>query len=103
MNAAPSRADRGGQATPQVHAVRDTIEILGLVDLTANLEGQQSHFRHKTEAAPSRIDVCYGDTATIIRAEARYSPLLLGPRGQRPLHIHFSIPNLPPRPPEDED
>ena len=44
MNAAPSPADRGGQATPQDHAVRDTIEMLGLVDLTANLEGQPSHF-----------------------------------------------------------
>ena len=35
MNAAPTPADRGGQATPQDHAVRDTIEMLGLVDLTA--------------------------------------------------------------------
>ena len=41
MNAAPTPADRGGQATTQDHAVCDTIEILGLVDLTANLEGQQ--------------------------------------------------------------
>ena len=32
MNAAPTPADRGGQATPQDQAVRDTIEILGLVD-----------------------------------------------------------------------
>ena len=54
----PTPADRGGQATPQDHTVRDTIDMLGLVDLTANLEGQPSHFRHQMEAAPSRIDVC---------------------------------------------
>ena len=36
MNATPNPADRGGQATPQNHALRDTIEMLGLVDLTAN-------------------------------------------------------------------
>ena len=42
MNAAPIPANRGGQATPQDQAVRDTIEMLGLVDLTANLEGQPS-------------------------------------------------------------
>ena len=70
MNAAPTPADRGGQATPQDHAVRDTIEMLGLVDLTANLEGQPSHFPDQTDAAPSRIDVWYGDPTTIIRAEA---------------------------------
>ena len=70
MNAAPSPADRGGQATPQDQAVRDTIEMLGLVGLTANLEGQPSHFPHQTDAAPSHIDVCYGDPTTIIRAEA---------------------------------
>ena len=53
MNAAPTPEDRGGQATPQDHAFGDTIEKLGLVDLTANLEGQPSHFPHQTEAAPS--------------------------------------------------
>ena len=47
MNAAPTPADRGGQATPQDQAVRDTIEMLGLVDLTASLEGQPSHFPHQ--------------------------------------------------------
>ena len=52
VNAAPSPADRGGQATPQDHAVRDTIEMLGLVDLTANLEGQPSHFSHQVDATP---------------------------------------------------
>ena len=70
MNAAPTPADRGGEATPQDHAVRDTIEMLGLVDLTANLEGQPSHFSHQTDAAQSRVDVCFGDPTTIIRAEA---------------------------------
>ena len=65
MNAAPTPADRAGQATPQDQAVRDTIEMLGLVDLTANLEGQPSHFPQQTDAAPSRIDVCYGDPTTI--------------------------------------
>ena len=103
MNAAPTPADRGGQATPQDHAVRDTIEMLGLVDLTANLEGQPSHFPHQTDAAPSRIDVCYGDPTIIIRAEARYGPLPLGPTGHSPLHIRPTIPNLPPSPPEDAD
>ena len=103
MNAAPTPADRGGQATPQDQAVRDTIEMLGLVDLTASLEGQPSHFPHQTDAAPSRIDVCYGDPTTIIRAEARYGPLPLGPTGHSPLHIRLTIPNLPPSPPEDAD
>ena len=103
INAAPTPADRGGQATPQNKAVRDTIKMLGLVDLTANLEGQPSHFPHETEAAPSRIDVCYGDPTTIIRAEARYGPLPLGPTGHSPLHIRLTIPNLPPSPPDDAD
>ena len=103
MNAAPRPADRGGQATNQNHAVRDTIEMLGLVDLTANLEGQPSHFPHQTDAAPSRIDVCYGDPTTIIRAEARYGPLPLGPTSHSSLHIRLTIPNLPPSPPEDAD
>ena len=84
MNAAPNPADRGGQATPQDLAVRETIQTLGLADLTANLEGQPSHFPHQTDAAPSRIDVCYGDPTTIIRAEARYGPLPLGPTGHSP-------------------
>ena len=101
MNAAPTPADRGGQATLQDQAVRDTIEMLGLVDLTANLEGQPSHFPHQSDAAPSRIDVCYGDPTTIIQAEARYGPLPLGPTGHSPLHIRVTIPNLPPSPPED--
>ena len=101
MNAAPTQADQGGQATPQDQAVRDTVKMLGLVDLTANLEGQPSHFPHKTEAAPSRIDVCYGDPTTMIRAEARYGPLPPGPTGHIPLHIRLTILNLPPSPPED--
>ena len=103
MNAAPTPADRGGQATLQDHAVRDNIERLGLVDLTANLEGQPSHFPHQTDAAPSCIDVCYGHPTTIIRAEARYGPLSLGPTGHSPLHICLSIPNLPLSPPDDAD
>ena len=103
MNAAPTPADRGGPATPQDQAVRDTIEMLGLVDLKANLERQPSHFPYQTEAAPSRIDVCYGDPTTIIRAEAQYGPFLLGPTGHSPLHIRPSIPNVPPSPPEDAD
>ena len=103
MNAAPTPADQGGQATPQDHAVRDTIDMLGLVDLTANLEGQSSHLPHQTEATPSRIDACHGDPTTIIRAEARYGPLPLGPTGYRPLHIRLAIPNLPPNPRENAD
>ena len=39
MNAAPTPGEQGGQATPQDHAVRDTMEKLGLLDLTAILEG----------------------------------------------------------------
>ena len=103
MNAASTSADRGGQATPQDQAIRDTIEMLGLVDLTANLEGQPSHYPHQTEAAPSRIDICYGDQNTIIRAEARYGPLPLEPTGHSPLHLRLTIPNLPPSRPEDAD
>ena len=103
INAAPTSADRGGQATPEDHAVRDTVEVLGLVDLTADLEGQPSHFPHQTEAAPSCIDVCYGDPTTIIRLEARYGPLPLGPTGHRPLHMRLTIANLPPSPPGDAD
>ena len=99
MNAAPTLADRGGQATPQDQAVRDTIGMLGLVDLAANLEGQPSHFPHQADSAPSRIIVCYGDPTTIIWAEARYWPLSLGPTGPSPLHIRLTIPNLPPKPP----
>ena len=99
MDAAPRPAARGGQATPQDHAIRDTIEMLELVDLTANLEGQPSHFRHQTEAAPSGINVCYGDPTTIIRAEARYRPLLLGSTGHRPLHTRLTVPKPSPQPP----
>ena len=101
MNAPHTPADQGGQATPRDHAVRDIIQMLGLPDLTANLEGQPSHFSHPTEAAPSRINICCGDTTTISRAEARYGPLLLGPTGQRPLQIRLTIPNFPPSPRED--
>ena len=98
MNAAPTPADQGGQATPQNQAVRDTIEILGLVDLTANLEGQPLNFPQQADAAPSRIDVCYGDPTTSIRAQARYGPLPLGPTGHSAPHIRLTIPNLPPSP-----
>ena len=52
LNAAPTQADRGGQATPEDHAVCETIEMLGLVDLTANLEGQPSHFSTKQMPPP---------------------------------------------------
>ena len=55
------------------------------------------------EATPSRIAICYGDPTTVIRAEARYDPLSLGPMGHRPLHNRLTIPNLPPSPPEDAD
>ena len=54
MNAAPTQADQGGQATPQDQAVRDTVKMLGLVDLTANLEGQPSHFPHKMMGLATR-------------------------------------------------
>ena len=103
MNTAPTPADRGGQATPQDHSLRNTIKILGVMELTAKLEGQPSHFPHQTDAAPSCIDLCYGDPTTIIRAEARYGLLPLGPTGHSPLHIRLTIPNLPPSPPEDAD
>ena len=98
MNAAPMTADHRGQTTPQDHAVRDTINMLVLLDLSADLEGQPSHFSNQT--APSRIEVCYGPT-TIIRAEARYGLLLLGPIGHRPLNLCLSIPNLSPNPPQE--
>ena len=99
----PHPADGVGQATPQDHAVCDTIDMLRLVDLTAGLEGQPSYYPHQTEAAPSRINVCYGIPTTIIRAEARYSPLPLEPAGHRPLHIRLTIPTLPPNSPGDAD
>ena len=103
MNAAPSSVDRGGQATLQDQTVRDTIKMLGLLDLTTNLGGQPSHFLHQTDTATSRIDVCYGDPTTIIQAEAPYGPLPLGHTGNSPLHIRLTIPNLPPSPPQDAD
>ena len=77
--------------------------MLELVDLTAGLEGQPSHFPHKMEAAPSRNDVCYGDPTTIGRAEAPYGPLPLAGTGHRPLPLRLTILNLPPDPPEDAD
>ena len=51
MNAAPTPVDRGGHPTLQDRAVRDTIKMVGLVDLTANLEGQPSHFSNQADAA----------------------------------------------------
>ena len=96
MNAAPGSADRRGQATPKDLAVRDKINIHGIIDLTTSLEGQASYLPDQTEAAPSGIDVCYCDPTTIIWAQARYGPLLLGPTGHRPLHLRLTIPNLPP-------
>ena len=103
MNAAPAKADRGVQARPQDHAIPNTIEMLRLVDLTADLEGQPSNFPHQMEAPPSRMHVWYGDPTTIIRAEARYGPLPLKPSGHTPLHIRLIIPSLPPSPQEDAD
>ena len=50
MNAAPTPADRSGQAPPHDSTVLDTIDMLELVDLTTNLEGKPSHFPHQTEA-----------------------------------------------------
>ena len=102
-NAAPTPADQGGQAKPQDHVVRDTINILGLVDLAAHLEGKPSHFPHQTEVTPSCIDVCYGNPTTFVRAEARYGPVPFGSIGHSPLHIRLTIPNFPPDPPEDAD
>ena len=49
MNAVPGLANRGGQATPQDYAVRNTIDMLRLVVLTTILQGQPSHFPHQTE------------------------------------------------------
>ena len=103
INGAPTLAERRRQATPQDHVVHNIIDLLGRVDLTADLEGQPSHFPHETEAAPSRINVCYGDQTTIIRPAARYGPLLLGPTGHKPLNLHLTITNLVPSPPEDAD
>ena len=40
---------------------------------------------------------------SIIRAEARYCPLLLGPASHRPLNFGLTIPNLSPNPAEDAD
>ena len=98
MNASPTLPDRGGQATAQDHAVRDTIEMLGLMDLTSDLEGQPFHFSHQREAAPSRIDVCYGDPTTNIQAGADNGPL---PPGQQAIGHCTSAspsPTFPPAP-----
>ena len=103
MNAAHAPADCGGQATAQNDSVWDNIDMLGLGDLTAGLEGQTSDLAHQNEAAPSRINVCYGEPATIMRAEARYRPLPVGPTCHRPLHLQLTIPHLPPTPAEYGD
>ena len=102
MNAAPTPADRGGQATPQDHAVRDDNKFRGSC-LMANLEGQPSRFPHRLEATRSCINVCYGDPNIIIRAEAQYGSLPMGPTGNRPMHIRLTISNLPASPPENAD
>ena len=103
MNTAPTPADRGGHSTLPDHAVSSTIEMLGLLDLTANQEGQLSYFPHQTEDGPSRIDVCNGDPTTIILTEARYGPLELEHTDYRPLHYCLTITNLPPNTSEDAD
>ena len=98
MTTTATPADRGRQATPQDHAVGITIDMLGLVDLTAGLAGQPSTFPHKTKVAPWRMVICYGDPTTIIRAGALYGPLPLGPTGHGPLHLRLTISNLTPSP-----
>ena len=103
MNATPSLVNHWRQARPQGDAVCDTMNMLGLVDVTAALEGQPSHFPHRTLAVPSGINVCYGDRTTIIWADPWYVLLPLGPTGHRPLHLRLTIRNLPPIPLEDAD
>ena len=101
MNAAPDPADRGGQATPRDHAVRNTIEMLGLVDLTAYLEGQPSHFPHQTDAAPSRIDVCYGNSTTIRPSSGQrpdMDPSRWDPQAIAPCTSASPSPTFPPAP-----
>ena len=56
-----------------------------------------NHFTSLTKRrTPLCINVWYGDHTTVIRAESRYGPLLLGPTGHRPLHLRLTILNLPP-------
>ena len=64
MNAASNPAYGRGHATPKDHAVLHTIQMLGLVNLTANLGGQLSHFCNEAEAAPTFIDVYYAHHST---------------------------------------
>ena len=52
MIAAPTPPHRRGQVTPQDHTVCDTTVMLGLVNLTANLEGKASHIPHQTKPPP---------------------------------------------------
>ena len=98
MNAAPTLADREGQATPQDHAVRDNIEMLGLVDLTANLEGQPSHFPHQTDAAPSRIDRCYGNPPPSSGRRPDMEPSRWDPQAKAPCTSASPSPTFPPAP-----
>ena len=103
MNAAPTPADRGGPATPQDHAVCDTIEMLGLVDLTADLEGQPSHFSAK-QMPPRPASMCA--MATPPPSSGRrpdMDPSRWDPQAIGPCTSASPSPTFPLAPPEDAD
>ena len=98
MNAAPTPADRGGQATPQDQAVRDTIEMLGLVDLTASLEGQPSRF--PTKQMPPHPASTYAMATPPPSSERRpdMDPSRWDPQAIAPCTSASPSPTFPPAP-----
>ena len=58
LNAAPIGNDRTCPSTATDVAVRDAMQQLGLIDLTAGLTGTPSHYSHQAGINPSRIDKC---------------------------------------------
>ena len=98
MNAAPTPADRGGQATPQDQAVRDTIEMLGLVDLTASLEGQ--HPTSPTKRMPPHPASTYAMATPPPSSERRpdMDPSRWDPQAIAPCTSASPSPTFPPAP-----
>ena len=98
MNAAPTPADRGGQATPQDQAVRDTIEMLGLVDLTASLEA--NHPTSPTKRMPPHPASTYAMATPPPSSERRpdMDPSRWDPQAIAPCTSASPSPTFPPAP-----
>ena len=58
LNAAPSKADRGGRQTPEDTAVQRAMQHMGLQNLTAPLRSQPPHRPPQPGSTVSRIDLC---------------------------------------------